>query len=65
MPTDKEVNEIISDLQKMLNSLQVELDVLRKENARLFEEIKVPRCHSCHSVLGDNWCADCAGKAGK
>jgi RNase P subunit RPR2 len=46
-------------------SLKTELETLRKDNIRLLEEIKQPRCHSCHSILGDNWCADCAGKADK
>jgi len=36
---------------------------LREENKRLREELQQPKCHSCHSLLGDNWCADCAGKA--
>jgi len=50
---------------KLENSLEEEIAKLKKENARLLSEIKEPRCHSCHAILGDNWCADCASNANK
>ena len=32
------------------------------EIERLTSEIETPRCNECNAVLGDNWCADCAGR---
>lgn len=39
-----------------------DLIVLATEAVRLRSETQEPRCNDCDVVLGDNWCADCAGK---
>lgn len=50
-------------------SLEAEVQRLKEENIklqneykRLVSEIQEPRCHGCNSILGDNWCADCASR---
>lgn len=54
------------DCEKKIEEKIVELENknkdLEKEIARLQEEIKEPRCHDCNTILGDNWCSDCANK---
>jgi hypothetical protein len=64
MATEEEVKKTIELLNNLTASLTKELEDLKKENARLLEEISQPRCHDCHSILGDNWCYDCARKVG-
>lgn len=43
--------------------LRAELSTARNEIQRLESELTIPRCNECGAVLGDNWCADCAGRA--
>ncbi len=56
---------VLNTTLKTLQDTQKKLETLQKEYNRLREEITQPRCHSCNEELGDNWCADCAGNAGK
>ena len=45
-----------------LAAMQARAEKAEREAARLLDEQRRPTCNDCGVVLGDNWCADCAGK---
>jgi len=64
--------QALENANNLIGALKAAMDKISRRNADLEVEVaqltqmfKHPTCNDCGVTLGDNWCADCAGKSYK